>query len=931
MRTVGVKLLADVSAYVSGIKRAGMATKDFVGELDKAAQAGQLDAVADRAGMAGLAIAGIAGYAVKANADFEKAMSGVQAATHASAGEIDALKQAALEAGKSTSYSATEAAGAITELSKAGVATADVLGGGLSGALNLAAAGQLDVAEAAETAASAMTQFKLKGKDVPHIADLLAAAAGKAQGSVHDMGMALNQTGLVAAQMGLTIEDTVGTLGSFASAGLLGSDAGTSLKTAMLMLANPTDKAKGLMEDLGIQVYDAQGKFVGITKLAGSLKTQLSTLTQEQRNSALATIFGSDAIRAASILYEQGEQGIQGWIDKVNDSGYAAETAKTMTDNLIGDLERLKGSLETLAIESGEGGAGGLRLITKALNELVDQFAEMPTWLSNSVVALGGLAGAGLLVGAGMLKARRTSAELREELTNMGPTGERAARGLQRVGSAATKAGLAFVALELAGTVINQFQKDLNPQVEAMATGLQRYAETGELAGESSRVLGDNLEDLKVGFEFLADEDNNRRQAVKNMQDGLEGLIPGLDGTATSLTKTRERVEAMDAALASLVQGGKAEAANDVFQKLAQELATGGVTMEEFKKQFPSYAAALETAAGATGGLADATANIPGPMADATRETKEYKTAAESAAGAADGHREALVQLADQMKAEADPVFGLLASQRDLTEAQTAAATAVKKHGRNSIEAKEATVNLALAAIDLQGKVGALGSTFDGKLSPSLRQTLLNAGLTERQIGDVEKQFGEAKKAADSYAGNYKANVSAPGAATARKQIRDLKGELASMKTKWTVTIKQNFLTFGKPYSPDGVARGQVGGLAYGGPVTGPGPKGKDSEIRMLAPGEHVWTAREVDAVGGHAAMMRLRREAVGSGPMRTATPVSQSTVMRAPASTTQTIIHEHRIVLEGRGTLGTQIVKEMRTSAGLTATMKQHLGLAAS
>jgi TP901 family phage tail tape measure protein len=88
------------------------------------------------------------------------------------------------------------------------VSTADVLGGGLKGALDLAAAGQLSVGEASETAASAMTQFGLKGAAVPHIADLLAAGAGKAQGSVHDMGMALNQSGLVAHQFGLSVEDT---------------------------------------------------------------------------------------------------------------------------------------------------------------------------------------------------------------------------------------------------------------------------------------------------------------------------------------------------------------------------------------------------------------------------------------------------------------------------------------------------------------------------------------------------------------------------------------------------------------------------------------------------------------------------------------------------------------------------------------------------
>src|SRR3954469_8527516 len=225
---------------MSSLARAGAATKDFAGKLDQSAKGGHLDKVADSAGVAGIALAGMAGYAIKAAADFDKAMSGVSAATHASAKDISALRQAALQAGKDTQYSATQAAQGITELSKAGVSTASILGGGLKGALALAAAGQLDVGEAAEIAASAMTQFKLSGDKVPHVADLLAAAAGKAQGSVHDMGYALNQSGLVASQFGLSIEDTTGALAEFANAGLTGSDAGTSFKSMLLAMGSPS-------------------------------------------------------------------------------------------------------------------------------------------------------------------------------------------------------------------------------------------------------------------------------------------------------------------------------------------------------------------------------------------------------------------------------------------------------------------------------------------------------------------------------------------------------------------------------------------------------------------------------------------------------------------------------------------------------------------
>src|SRR5690606_28156325 len=153
------------------------------------------------------------------------------------------------------------------------------LNGGLNGALDLAAAGGIAVSEAAAVAATTLQQFGLEGNQASHVADLLAAAAGKAMGDVGDMSQALKQSGLVADQFGVSVEATAGTLAAFASAGLLGSDAGTSFRTMLLRLANPTGEVKDLMEELGIQAYDASGQFVGLAGLAGELETALFDMT----------------------------------------------------------------------------------------------------------------------------------------------------------------------------------------------------------------------------------------------------------------------------------------------------------------------------------------------------------------------------------------------------------------------------------------------------------------------------------------------------------------------------------------------------------------------------------------------------------------------------------------------------------------------------
>lgn len=392
-RTVVYRLRADIGGFKAQMAQAGASVQAAAGTMTSASKEGArfrqgLTTVGDTAGKVGLVAAAGLGVIAVATANFDKAMSGVAATGSEATAAMDDLRAAAIKAGADTAFSASEAAAGMEALLKAGVSVQDVLGGGLDGALSLAAAGELEVADAAEIAATALVQFKLAGEDVPHVADLLAAGAGKAQGDVSDLGQALAQSGLVASQMGLSIEETTGTLSAFASAGLLGSDAGTSFKSALLRLANPTKESSQLMSELGINAYDATGAFVGVAEVAEQLKVAFEGKTQAERDSALATIFGSDAIRAASVLYDNGAAGIDNWTSSVDDAGFAAEVADTRLDNLRGDLEALGGSLETALIGSGEGSTGILRELTQGATAAVNVFNEMPGPVKNSVTGL---------------------------------------------------------------------------------------------------------------------------------------------------------------------------------------------------------------------------------------------------------------------------------------------------------------------------------------------------------------------------------------------------------------------------------------------------------------------------------------------------------------------------------------------------------------
>jgi hypothetical protein len=165
-------------------------------------------------------------------------------------------------------------------------------------------------------------------------------------------------------------------------------------------------------------------------------------------------------------------------------------------------------------------------------------------------------------------------------------------------------------------------------------------------------------------------------------------------------------------------------------------------------------------AAGETGTLTKHTAGLADKMTDAAR--------------AALGQKDALVSLSNEMKAQSDPAFALIEAQDKLRSSQKNLNKAVKDHGQNSAEAREASRNLARAAVDLQGKVGALGGTFNGKLSPAMRSTLEAAGLTKSQIRGVEAEFRRAKRAGDAFARNYAAKATLT---TVYKTIRSTNNE----------------------------------------------------------------------------------------------------------------------------------------------------------
>jgi TP901 family phage tail tape measure protein len=583
--------------------------------------------------VAGGAIATGLGIGVKAFADFDQAMSAASAALPDAGAEMDKVRDLAVQLGRDTQFTATEAAQGVTELAKAGVDVSSILGGALPGALDLAASGQLEVADAAEIAASAMVQFKLKGSDVPHIADLLAAGAGKAQGSVYDLGQALAQAGLVAKGTGLSIEETTGGLAAFASAGLVGSDAGTSFKTMLQRLTPQSEEARAEMERLGISAYDNQGNFIGLANFAGVLQNALKDLTPEARRSAEAVIFGSDAVRAADVLYDQGATGIAKWTGAVNDAGFASRQAAALTDNLKGDIDKLGSSIDAVFIQNGAAANDALRTLTQNVKGMVDGFGALPAPVQQGVFAIAGLTGAAALTVGVFAKVVTTGGDFLESMDRIRAISPKAARGIGLVAKSTKALGVAAAALAAAGVLDKIFGADAQAigteglirdltdakdAVDAFSARVQQYADQSANWWSSNNVrsYSDVIHDV-----FTPDFAQN--------VDNAAGSLLSFFGAANNsdIANAKGALDSLDRSLAELANGGNTDEAARLFQQFADAAAAQGITVDELRAKLPQYAEVLARVENESTGVTGASEDVSSGLGGVEKAAKDAKDA----------------------------------------------------------------------------------------------------------------------------------------------------------------------------------------------------------------------------------------------------------------------------------------------------------------
>lgn len=327
--TVKIGVDVDEKEFKSGLSKLGKTAKIALGAA--AAAAGVFAKNTIQAGMA-----------------FDKSMSQVAATMGTTVDQIQVLRDAALEAGSTTAFSATEAADALNYLALAGY-DATTAADTLPAVLNLAAAGSMDLAYASDLATDAMSALGIEAgnENLTKFGDQMAVTASKANTSVAQLGEAILQVGSTAKILSGGTTELNAALGILADNGTKGAEGGTRLRNIILSLTAPTDTAAEQLERLGVAIFDASGNMRPLEDILADLNGAMSSFTAEDRINAINTIFNKTDIGDVNYLLGVSKDRWEELGTAIDESqGAMQRMADTQLDNLSGDITIFKSALE---------------------------------------------------------------------------------------------------------------------------------------------------------------------------------------------------------------------------------------------------------------------------------------------------------------------------------------------------------------------------------------------------------------------------------------------------------------------------------------------------------------------------------------------------------------------------------------------------------
>lgn len=510
--------------------------------------------------------------------DFEASMSNVEALSGASGDELEALSDKAKEMGASTKFTAGESADALSYMALAGWNTQSMLEG-ISPVLNLAAAANMDLAQASDIVTDYLTAFGLKASDTTHFVDVMAYAMAHSNTDVIQLGEAYKACASTATSLGYSVEETTAVLATMANAGVKGGEAGTALNAIFTRLATNTKKCGDELANYGVNIYDAQGNMQSLSSILTGIAGVWDDLTDQEQANLAKTIAGTNQysklqtiMAGCSEAAAEGGQSFSDYTEALNNcAGSADKMAGTMLDNMNGRLVLMQSAADGLKIAIGED-------LTPAMSGLYDVGAQVLGWMQGFVeenpgvvkgiaagtVTLGGLAGSITAVNAAL----KLSKALAPALTTVVPV----------LGTTALAAGGVAAVVALLSSAAN----DTVPSVQELTAAAQNMGSAMKEAGTDYSTTLSSME----ATASVADQYISKLEAIEVATGGntagnaeyhdtlarLSALVPSLaDDIDLETDSIKGGTEALRQHTDAYVADAKAQARQDYLNTLYEK------------------------------------------------------------------------------------------------------------------------------------------------------------------------------------------------------------------------------------------------------------------------------------------------------------------------------------------------------------------------
>lgn len=342
------------------------------------------------------------GMAVKTTASFEKQMSNVGAISQASGKDMEKLTQTAKNLGATTAFSATEAGQGMQYLAMAGYDVDEIISA-LPSTLNMATAGQVDLATSADIASNVLSGFGLEASKTNDVANVLTKTFTSSNTSLESIGETMAYVAPSAEAVGWSLEEMAGATAKLGDVGIQGSRAGTALRSAITRLSAPTKDGATIMDKYGIKIQDAEGKMLPLSNILGQMNTKFEGLTDTQKASATQMIFGTESMSAMLSLMKD-PKGLKEYTEGLENVGNISQkVADEQLDNLSGSVTLLKSAFEGVQIALGEPLIAPIRFLVDMLNNLMTWFNNLSPSVQRFISLFLAISSVLLIVGGGLL------------------------------------------------------------------------------------------------------------------------------------------------------------------------------------------------------------------------------------------------------------------------------------------------------------------------------------------------------------------------------------------------------------------------------------------------------------------------------------------------------------------------------------------------